>query len=103
MSFASASQVYRRTTAVNLARVEQAANCDVVILATHWPKAPEALKGIDWHGRILIDATNAHLYPKPISALRESQIAGRVEVDGAHIQRVDRRDGGGRTACQIDQ
>jgi 8-hydroxy-5-deazaflavin:NADPH oxidoreductase len=44
---------------------EQAAECDVVILATHWPKAPEALKGIDWSGRILIDATNAHVDPKP--------------------------------------
>jgi predicted dinucleotide-binding enzyme len=25
----------------------------------------EALKGIDWRGRILIDATNAHMDPKP--------------------------------------
>jgi 8-hydroxy-5-deazaflavin:NADPH oxidoreductase len=44
---------------------EQAAGCDVVILATHWPKVPEALKGIDWRGRILIDATNAHIDPVP--------------------------------------
>jgi 8-hydroxy-5-deazaflavin:NADPH oxidoreductase len=44
---------------------QQAADCDVVILATNWPKVPEALKGIDWHGRILIDATNAHIDPKP--------------------------------------
>ena len=44
---------------------EQAAECDVVILATHWVKAPEALKGIDWHGRILIDATNAHMDSVP--------------------------------------
>jgi 8-hydroxy-5-deazaflavin:NADPH oxidoreductase len=44
---------------------EQAAECEVVILAVHWVKVPEALKGIDWHGRILIDATNAHIDPKP--------------------------------------
>ena len=44
---------------------QQAAECDVVILATHWVKVPEALKGIDWRGRILIDATNAHMDPKP--------------------------------------
>ena len=44
---------------------EQAAECDVIILATHWPKVPEALKGIDWRGRILIDATNAHMDPVP--------------------------------------
>jgi predicted dinucleotide-binding enzyme len=46
---------------------EQAAECDVVILATHWGKVPEALKGIDWRGRILIDATNAHLDPPDVS------------------------------------
>ena len=44
---------------------EQAAECDVVILATNWVNVPEALKGIDWRGRILIDATNAHMDPKP--------------------------------------
>jgi 8-hydroxy-5-deazaflavin:NADPH oxidoreductase len=46
---------------------EQAAECDAVILATHWVKVPEALKGIDWRGRILVDATNAHLDPPDIS------------------------------------
>ncbi len=44
---------------------EQAAECDVVILAVHGVKVREALKGIDWHGRILIDATNAHMDQKP--------------------------------------
>ncbi|HUB20727.1 MAG TPA: NAD(P)-binding domain-containing protein [Acidobacteriaceae bacterium] len=44
---------------------QQAAECDVVILATNWVNVPEALKGIDWHGRILIDATNAHMDPVP--------------------------------------
>lgn len=43
----------------------QAAECDVVVLATNWAKAPEALKDIDWHGQILIDATNAHMDAKP--------------------------------------
>ncbi len=46
---------------------QQAALCDVVILATHWVSVPDALKGIDWRGRILIDATNAHLEPPDIS------------------------------------
>ncbi len=43
----------------------QAAECDVVILAVHWVKVREALKGIDWRGRVLIDATNAHMDAKP--------------------------------------
>jgi 8-hydroxy-5-deazaflavin:NADPH oxidoreductase len=44
---------------------KQTAECDVVILAVHWPIVPEALKGIDWRGRILVDATNAHIDAKP--------------------------------------
>jgi len=44
---------------------KQAAESDVVILATLWLNVPEALKDIDWHGRILIDATNAHMDAKP--------------------------------------
>jgi 8-hydroxy-5-deazaflavin:NADPH oxidoreductase len=43
----------------------QAAEGDVVILATNWVNVPEALKNIDWLGRILIDATNAHMDSKP--------------------------------------
>jgi 8-hydroxy-5-deazaflavin:NADPH oxidoreductase len=44
---------------------QQASECDVVILATNWVNVPEALEGIDWRGRILIDATNAHMDPTP--------------------------------------
>jgi predicted dinucleotide-binding enzyme len=44
---------------------QQAAECDVVILAVHWSIVREALKGIDWRGRILIDATNAHMDATP--------------------------------------
>jgi predicted dinucleotide-binding enzyme len=44
---------------------EQAAECDVVVLAVHWVNVREALNGLDWRGRILIDATNAHMDPKP--------------------------------------
>jgi predicted dinucleotide-binding enzyme len=44
---------------------QQAADCDIVILTVNWVNVPEALKGINWRGRILIDATNAHMDPKP--------------------------------------
>src|ERR1700733_6269385 len=44
---------------------QQAAKCDIVILATRWVNVPEALKGIDWRGRILVDATNAHMDSEP--------------------------------------
>ena len=48
----------------------QAVDCDVVILATYWANAPEALKGIDWRGRILVDGTNAHLGTNPDMSLK---------------------------------
>jgi hypothetical protein len=41
----------------------------VVILAVHWVKEREALKGTDWRGQILIDATNAHVDTKPSALL----------------------------------
>ena len=44
---------------------QQAVDCDVVILVTNWVKVAAALKGIDWRGRILIDATNAHVDSVP--------------------------------------
>jgi len=44
---------------------QEAAACDMAILATNWVSASAALKDIDWRGRILIDATNAHVDPKP--------------------------------------
>jgi 8-hydroxy-5-deazaflavin:NADPH oxidoreductase len=44
---------------------QQAADCDVVVLAAHWVKVREALQGVDWRGRILIDATNAHMDTVP--------------------------------------
>jgi 8-hydroxy-5-deazaflavin:NADPH oxidoreductase len=60
---------------------EQAVECDVVILATNWVSVPEALKGIDWRGRILVDATNAHMDPKPDISL-EGVTRSRAALKG---------------------
>jgi 8-hydroxy-5-deazaflavin:NADPH oxidoreductase len=60
---------------------DQAAKCDVVILATNWVNVPEALKGIDWRGRILIDATNAHMDVKPDISL-EGVTRSRAALNG---------------------
>jgi 8-hydroxy-5-deazaflavin:NADPH oxidoreductase len=60
---------------------QQAVECDVVILATNWVNVPMALKGIDWRGRILIDATNAHMDPKPDISL-EGVTRSRAALKG---------------------
>lgn len=38
----------------------EAVQADLVILCVNWRAAREALTGVDWTGRILVDATNAH-------------------------------------------
>jgi 8-hydroxy-5-deazaflavin:NADPH oxidoreductase len=38
--------------------VEQAAGAPTVVLAVPWDQVPGALRGLQWHGRIVIDATN---------------------------------------------
>jgi 8-hydroxy-5-deazaflavin:NADPH oxidoreductase len=60
---------------------EQAAESDIVILAVNWVKVPEALKGIDWRGRILVDATNAHMDAKPDISL-EGVTRSRAALKG---------------------
>jgi 8-hydroxy-5-deazaflavin:NADPH oxidoreductase len=39
---------------------DQVVQSDVVIIAVRWVQAEEALRGVDWNGRILVDAMNAH-------------------------------------------
>jgi predicted dinucleotide-binding enzyme len=39
---------------------DEVVQSDVVIIAVHWVQAKKALEDVDWNGRILIDAMNAH-------------------------------------------
>ena len=48
------------------ASIAEARCCDLVLLAVPWTKIGEALpKGLDWGGRILVDATNIFLSYEP--------------------------------------
>lgn len=38
---------------------------DVVILAIRWPQIEAAVKDLDWNGKVVVDATNNRLGPKP--------------------------------------
>jgi len=63
---------------------DMVAASDVVILAIRWPQIAEATAGIDWSGKVVVDATNNRLGPKPedfidIGGVRSSDIvAGHV-------------------------
>jgi 8-hydroxy-5-deazaflavin:NADPH oxidoreductase len=43
---------------VSAGTVERAAAAGIVVLAVPWSRVPEAVRGLDWHGQIVIDATN---------------------------------------------
>jgi 8-hydroxy-5-deazaflavin:NADPH oxidoreductase len=38
--------------------VKDAAAADIVVVAVMWPQVPQAVDGLDWKGRIVIDPTN---------------------------------------------
>jgi predicted dinucleotide-binding enzyme len=38
--------------------VEDAAASDIVVVAVMWPQVPQAVEGLDWSGRIVIDPNN---------------------------------------------
>ena len=49
-----------------------------MILCVHWKHARDALDGVDWKGRILVDATNAHLDDPPdvsLAGVARSRVA----------------------------
>jgi hypothetical protein len=43
---------------VSAGTVNDAAAADIVVLAVMWPQVPQAVEGLDWDGRIVIDPTN---------------------------------------------
>lgn len=51
----------------------EAASADIVFVSVNWSRLDEALDGIDWDGRILIDANNPVLLP----GYRLAELGGR--------------------------
>ena len=69
---------------------QEAADCDIAILATNWVNVPEALNGIDWNGRILIDGTNAHMDVVP--DISTAGVTKSIEaLDGQNSSRIVER------------
>jgi 8-hydroxy-5-deazaflavin:NADPH oxidoreductase len=53
-----ASLVQELGDGVSAGTVNEAAGADIVVLAVMWPDVPQAVEGLAWEGRILIDPTN---------------------------------------------
>jgi predicted dinucleotide-binding enzyme len=53
-----ASLVQELGDGVSAGTVDDAAGADIVVLAVMWPDVPQAVEGLGWDGRIVIDPTN---------------------------------------------
>jgi 8-hydroxy-5-deazaflavin:NADPH oxidoreductase len=85
--------------------VEEAASADIVVIAVPWPRVGDAVDGLRWDGRIVIDATN-DFDPSDLDGRTSSQVlADRVpgarvvkaaNTLGAAVLASDPHEGGGR-------
>ena len=62
---------------VKPATAAEALRADMVILAIPFDAVPDAVKGIDWDGRIVVDATNAIDFP----AFTPRDLKGRLSTE----------------------
>jgi predicted dinucleotide-binding enzyme len=63
--------------------VEEAASADIVVIAVPWPRVGEAVEGLRWDGRIVIDATN-DFDPSDLNGRTSSQVLADL-VPGARV------------------
>ena len=84
---------------------EQAVQAAIVVLAVPWPRVPEAVRGLDWNGRVVIDATNdfdpGDLNGRTSSEVVAGLVAGARLVKaantlGAAVLAADPHEAGGR-------
>jgi 8-hydroxy-5-deazaflavin:NADPH oxidoreductase len=85
--------------------VEQASEVDIVVIAVPWDRVPDAVRGLEWKGQIVIDATNDwaadDLSGRTSSELVADLVAGARVVKaantlGADVLGSDPQEAGGR-------
>jgi predicted dinucleotide-binding enzyme len=68
---------------VSAGTVDQAAAADVVVIAVPWDRVPEAVEGLTWNDRIVIDATN-DFDPSDLEGRTSSEVVADL-VPGARV------------------
>jgi 8-hydroxy-5-deazaflavin:NADPH oxidoreductase len=102
-----ASVVSELGAGVSAGTVEQASAVGIVVIAVPWDSVPAAVQGVDWSGRIVIDATNNwgadadDLDGRTSSELVAELVAGARVVKaantlGAEVLGSDPHEAGGR-------
>ena len=62
---------------VSAGTVRDAAASDIVVVAVMWPQVPQAVEGLDWEGRIVIDPTNA-FDPSDLDGRTSSEVVAEL-------------------------
>ena len=95
---------------VSAGTVDEAAAAGIVVIAVPWDSVPEAVQGIDWVGKAMIDATNDwaadDLEGRTSSEVVADLVAGARVVKaantlGAEVLGSDPQEGGGRRVIFI--
>jgi 8-hydroxy-5-deazaflavin:NADPH oxidoreductase len=90
---------------VEAGTVEHASAARVVAIAVPWPRVPEAVRGIEWNGRIVIDTTNdfdgtdldgTTSSELVASLVPDARVVKAANTLGADVLAADPREAGGR-------
>jgi predicted dinucleotide-binding enzyme len=90
---------------VSAGTVHEAAAAGIVVIAVPWDRVPAAVHGLDWNGRVVVDATNDwaadDLQGRTSSELLADLVAGARVVKaantlGAEVLGSDPQEAGGR-------
>jgi 8-hydroxy-5-deazaflavin:NADPH oxidoreductase len=100
-----ASVVSELGAGVSPGTAAEAAAADITVVAVPWPAVAEAVRGLDWNGHVVIDATNDwaadDLNGRTSSELLADLVAGARVVKaantlGADVLSLDPHEAGGR-------
>jgi 8-hydroxy-5-deazaflavin:NADPH oxidoreductase len=70
---------------VSAGTVVDAAGADIVVLAVMWPQVPQAVNGLDWAGRIVIDPTN-DFDPSDLGGRTSSEVVADLVAPAAVVK-----------------
>jgi 8-hydroxy-5-deazaflavin:NADPH oxidoreductase len=70
---------------VSAGTVNDAAAADIVVLAVMWPQVPQAVEGLDWDGRIVIDPTN-DFDPSDLDGRTSSEVVAELVAPGCVVK-----------------
>ena len=72
-------------TGVSAGTAADAAGADIVVLAVMWPQVPQAVQGLDWEGRIVIDPTN-DFDPSDLDGRTSSEVVADLVAPAAVVK-----------------